>query len=164
MTALAIQGHQSFLASPRNTGSSACSEHIFEVVKETIEHLREPVSQQKPDRLYSELDGIFLECSEKNWDGYDAAPISTAAISEAGLFLSILPSMLPLPEIVPEPTGALGFEWNFGKNKVFAVSVKGNHSIAYAGLLGAGSKISGIEVYSESIPSIIIESIQRVST
>jgi hypothetical protein len=114
--------------------------------------------------LFVELQNIFLECSKVNWDQYGANPISMDALSEAYWFVSSLPSWLPNPEVIPEPSGEIGLEWSFGKDKIFVITIKGNNSIAYAGLLGAGNRIRGIESYSEAIPQSIIESIRRISS
>jgi len=163
MTALALTNHQSFLQPPRDTGTSVCADAIYKLIQDTIKHLKEPEIWHKSDSLIAELKSIYIECSVDNWDGYSARAISFAVFTEAHSFLLSYPSTLPQPEIVPEPSGEIGFEWNFGENKIFAASVKGNNSIAYAGLLGAGSKINGIEAYSDSIPQVILQSIKRIA-
>ncbi len=54
----------------------------------------------------------YQECSEEGWDGYGARPVTQETYDEAVRFLGALPSWLPTPEIVPEPDGDIGFEWN----------------------------------------------------
>lgn len=162
-TALTIPSYQNFLAQPRNTGSSDYSKHLSDIYKSAITYLTEPVSRKKIDEANSELWDVISECSVANWDGYGAQPVSFLAVNEAFSFLNLLPAGLPLPEVMAEPNGEIGLEWDFGPNKVFAVSIKGNYSLAYAGILGAGSRTKGLESYSEAIPSVIIEGIKRIA-
>ena len=110
----------------------------------------------------SELDEIYRECSKEDWDGYGALPVSQKAYYEAIRFLKAWPLSLPVPELEPEPEGDIGFEWNFGKNKVFATSVHGTNFITYAGLLGAGNKTHGTEAFDGAIPQEIINKILRI--
>lgn len=110
-----------------------------------------------------ELDEIYRECSKEDWDGYGALPVSQKVCHEAIRFLKAWRRLsLPVPELGPEPEGDIGFEWNFGKNKVFAVSVHGTNFITYAGLLGAGNKTHGTEAFDGAIPQEIINKILRI--
>ena len=79
----------------------------------------------------------YEECCEENWDGYGALAVSPVVLFEAIRFICALPQRLPTPEVVPEPTGDIGFEWNYGKNRTFVASVSGTKLINYAGLFRA---------------------------
>ena len=105
----------------------------------------------------------YQECCEENWDGYDALAVSPAVLFEAIRFICALPQRLPSPEIVPEPTGDIGFEWNYGKNLIFIASVSGTKLVDYAGLFGTGEETHGTEVFDGSIPPVLIGHISRVS-
>ena len=109
-----------------------------------------------------ELDETYRDCCKEDWDGYGALPVSQEAYHEAIRFLRAWPLPLPVPELGPEPEGDIGFEWNFGKNKVLAVSVHGTNFITYAGLLGAGNKTHGTEAFDGAIPQEIINKILRI--
>ena len=51
-------------------------------------------------------------CDRKNWDGYGACAISEKTIEEAEFFLDLLLALgVAMPDIIPEPTGAIAFEW-----------------------------------------------------
>lgn len=89
------------------------------------------------EELEIELLKVYFECSEENWDGYGAEPISEDVIFEALEFLKLIPEHIPKPEIVPEPEGEIGFEWDYGDDSIFVASVKGTGIVAYAGLLGS---------------------------
>jgi hypothetical protein len=109
-----------------------------------------------------QLNETYEECLEEDWDGYNANPISREAYLEAINFLEMLPFSLPIPDILPEPDGGIGLEWYKKGNYVFIASVSGNNTINYAGLFGESNEIHGKEYFGDSIPNVIIESIQRL--
>ncbi len=153
----------SFLSSsPSNSGvSEECK-----LIQESFDKIRirdlETASGQSLSQLSSILFETFYECREPNWDGYDASPISEKTYFEAVDLLKSLPPYLPLPEIIPEPTGELGFEWQSKKNFVYVISVGGHNQITYAGIFGQGNETHGTENLTGTIPKIIIEHILRV--
>jgi len=108
------------------------------------------------------LGEIYKECSSPNWDGYDAQPISNAAYFEAMKLISLLPEEYDNPEIIPEPTGEIAFEWYRGKRFVFVISVGGHSLISYAGLFGSSSKIHGSEYLGDTFPSTIAYNISKL--
>ena len=105
----------------------------------------------------------YEECCEENWDGYGSLAVSPAVLFEAIRFICALPQRLPSPEIVPEPTGDIGFEWNYGKNQIFVTSVSGTKLIDYAGIFGADEKTHVTELFDGSIPQVLIGHVSRVS-
>lgn len=109
------------------------------------------------------FDAIFQECSQENWDGYDAAPISKKTYFEAKKFIEMLRSLpFPLPEILPEPDGQIGFEWYKEKNNSFTVSLTEKNLIYYAGLFGENSETCGKEKFNDSIPKVISDNLSRL--
>jgi hypothetical protein len=103
----------------------------------------------------------YRECSREGWDGYGAAAITDDAYEEAKTIINLLPSSIPMPDIVAEPTGDIGFEWRRGKGQIFIISVSGKHRINYAGILG-GNKVQGTECFEETLPSVIMQRIRRL--
>ncbi|OHB75843.1 MAG: hypothetical protein A2Z34_05440 [Planctomycetes bacterium RBG_16_59_8] len=75
------------------------------------------------------------ECSSPGWDGYDAEPLTTESLSSVRRFLESLPDYIQQPEIVPEPTGGIAFEWDKGRDVIFSVTLNGDRYV-YAGILG----------------------------
>ncbi|MEC4685094.1 MAG: hypothetical protein VST71_05105 [Nitrospirota bacterium] len=129
-----------------------------------IRELRKAETIGRPlEEALQSLEEVFQECSEEGWDGYDALPISEEAYLEARRLLESLPltSFIPMPEIIPEPTGEIGLEWSKGPDMVFVISVRGKNEIVYAGLFGK-NKTHGIEYFSESLPAVIIENLKRL--
>ena len=112
--------------------------------------------------LLDELYQIYKECSETNWDGYDSQPISKEAYLEAEKLIRLLPTDFKKPEILPEATGEIVFEWYQGKRFIYTISVGGNNLITYAGIFGNTSKMHGTEYFGYKIPDIIIDNINRL--
>jgi hypothetical protein len=162
MTAVAIHDRSTFLTRSYSTGSSEASKKLQKLYVDTVVSLRRSVTWNYLGDALDALRETYEECYEGNWDGYGALPISEATYDEAVRFLNALPSWLPTPEIVPEPSGDIGFEWNFGKNRVLAASVDGTNRITYAGLLGTGNKAHGTEVFDGSIPQTLVGHVSRI--
>ncbi len=70
------------------------------------------LEERERENLERELEKTFSECSQANWDGYDAALVSIDSYSEAKTFLDDLPVLFPSPHIVPQPDGGITFEWS----------------------------------------------------
>jgi hypothetical protein len=145
-----------------NTGSSDVSMRLQEIIENTFRDLRNSVTWSRTCEPLGELRETFAECAENDWDGYGAKAITAATYDEAIRFLNSLPSDIALPDIVPEPSGEIGFEWNNGANKILAVSVSGTNVITYAGILGKGNKAHGTEIFNDSTPANILENIRRI--
>ena len=127
-----------------------------------IEVKPEQQEHDNKEPLYRALYRIYRECSESNWDSEGADPINEQTFQEALALLDELPSDLPLPEIIPEPTGNVAFEWYKGKRNVYVISVGGKSSIEYAGLFGSYTKTYGAEYFSDELPELILSHILRL--
>jgi hypothetical protein len=115
------------------------------------------------DKILQDLRRIFIEYSVPNWDGEGALPVSKDAYHEAESFVKSLPINLnlPLPEISPDNDGEISLEWYRDNRHVFVVTVSGKNSIAYAGLFGI-NKTHGTEYFSDSLPLIVLTSLNRL--
>ncbi len=117
------------------------------------------------DWLYGCLKSVYEvseECSNENWDGYGANPVTRKTYYEAMRLVQILPSRIPKPEILAEPSGEIGLEWYKNKYSVFVISVGGEGVITYAGLFGEGNKTHGTEKFTSQLPENILANIKRV--
>lgn len=110
----------------------------------------------------SELMEMCTSCSGTNWDGESAKEIPQAAYFEAARFVRLLPTILPLPEIVPEPNGQIAFEWHVKRDYMFVVALGGTQTLTFAGLFGADSSVHGTEPFSDSIPASIVGNLHRL--
>ncbi|MBI5739160.1 MAG: hypothetical protein HZA16_00435 [Nitrospirae bacterium] len=108
------------------------------------------------------VEEIYKECSKANWDGYGANPVSRDSVFEATKFLHLIPSSFPMPQVVAEPSGEIGLEWNNNRGYVFAISFGSKNMIAYAGIFG-NSKTHGTEYFGEAIPPVIIDNLRRLN-
>ena len=162
MTAIAIPSRTTAPPCFYSTGASDTSRTLQILYKDTVASLRKSVTWDYLGGVLATLKETYQECSKEGWDGYGALPVTQETYDEAVRFLSALPSWLPAPEIVPEPDGDIGFEWNFGKNRMLAASVDGTNRITYAGLLRTGNKSYGTEVFNGSIPQTLVDHISRI--
>jgi len=107
------------------------------------------------------LPEVYKECSRPDWDGYGAAAITPEVYEEAKRIIGLLPCAIPMPEIVAEPTGEIGFEWRKVPGRIFIMSVNGRHGISYAGIFD-GNKTHGSEHFEETLPSVVIEHLRKL--
>lgn len=153
-----------FWIRPSSEGFGDSSREIVKGIKREIAQMwgSESITFGRPldDALISLLE-IYNECFQSAWDGYDAAAISEDAYEEAKKIINLLPSAIPMPEIVAEPTGDIGFEWRRDKGQVFVISVGGKHRITYAGIF-SGNKVHGSEYFEETLPLAIIQHLRRL--
>lgn len=142
-------------------GVSSASADLATLESEAADHLAFPLSLDQGSRDLLELMLSTLdECLMPGWDGYGAAPVSPDAVQEALAFLRALPAYVALPDIVPEPSGAVGLEWSAG-NRTFVVSFVGRRRAVFAGVLGAANKIHGVEQFVRSVPDTILQVLMR---
>lgn len=160
--AVAGNGYNNYFR-PSSSGASDTSKRLAEFLKSVLNHTRSTAHGSQWENLHEELLGMAAERSCVNWDDQGAQPIAELALEEALLFLDNLPSWIPLPDVVPEPDGSIGLEWYKAPDKQFAISFGGQGSIAFAGLLGNGRRINGIEDFEGTLSPYIQESIDRVT-
>jgi hypothetical protein len=108
------------------------------------------------------LNQIYQRCQASNWDGEGADPILLETVLEAHKLFSLLPSSVPTPELLPESTGAIAFEWYRGRNRVYVISVCGRKSIEFAGLYGLGNEVHGKVNFEDCLPVAIQDHLQEL--
>lgn len=73
------------------------------------------------EEILKEIEEIRVDCSVKDWDGYDGYPISPKAIDYILEFISKLSDEeLRLAEPSPFPNERMGIEWDLMDGKVFS--------------------------------------------
>jgi hypothetical protein len=144
--------------------SSSIISQIFIVDYKNYERIDpgEIYGEGRVARLISSMQSRCQEYSSQGWDGYDAQPIDRKACHEAMRFVRLLPFNIDLPEVLPEPTGAIALEWYKKRDHVFVASLSGNGIIEYAGLFGSGNKSYGSERLGGFMPPIILHHIHRI--
>ena len=111
--------------------------------------------------VFGELSQTVEECSEPNWDGYGAQPVSDGTYHLAHKFLEALPLGTPAPSIGAEPDGHLTVEWYRSPRRMLSVSISPEGELHYAALLG-DSKAYGTEPFFGEAPRAIVDLIHRV--
>ncbi len=93
--------------------------------------------------IVGEIDAVAADCSTENWNGENSEPIGDKTVANAKKFVSLFPDDIPLPDVVPEPDGSIGFEWDFDRDHWMIVSVDEEGSIYYAAKFDEHSKSDG---------------------
>jgi hypothetical protein len=112
---------------------------------------------------FDELNQVYAECLEPNWDGYGAMPVSNTTYQLAYEFLDALPLGTPLPSFGAEPDGHLTLEWHHSPSWTLSVSVSPEGELHYAALLGT-RRAYGTEPFFGDAPNVIMDLIQQVTT
>lgn len=108
----------------------------------------------RSETMVDELDDIFEECSQANWDGYGAKRVYRSLRKTVERFLDALPSSIPDPELSPDPDGEISLDWCYDKDKAFSISI-GRRELTYA-VLDGERRSRGVEIFEDEIPESII--------
>jgi hypothetical protein len=101
--------------------------------------------------------------AERTEDPDRRLPSGDAVVHTLGLITGF-PMETPLPqEIVIDNEGYVALNWDYGPRRVLSVRVASDGTLYYAGLLGHSS-FRGVEISSDSVPTAILQGIERVST
>jgi hypothetical protein len=164
VTAIALSTTRSSLLAPLplSAGRSPAAGHVDDRVGEVCRHLLQPVTFTRAFsngmvRLNAEAAAALV----RGWDGYDADPIDAKAYHHAQYFLSLLPTLTPVPEVSIDPDGEVSFSWDLDRDWVLSVSVGADGRLSYAGLFGS-SKTYGTEWLGSEIPATILGNITRL--
>ncbi len=160
MTTLAISGLPQLLERESNASSTE-SQAVRKQIQDAKRHVR-AVASSMQSLAYPTLEDVMLQCSQRNWDGYHAKPISRLVYERARAFLDALPMSLPAPDIVPEPDGEIAFEWDRGANHIFSVSIGEATGVHFAGLFGSGVERHGVEPFDGLVSPEILSYINRL--
>ncbi len=152
------------LVKAQKTDLSDISDDIMMSTSDSIDNFELPIKKNVDwvEDAFCELDELFGECSERNWDNYQALPILHETYYEAKRLIYLLPNIYPQPELIPEPDGGIGFEWYKEKDSVLIISVSGGNELFYAGLFGKGNEIHGKEQFDNLIPPFVLEGLKRL--
>lgn len=165
MSTWMLAGHDQFsVRVPNSPGVGKESQNIEDLFDEEIASriYETGLWQIRFTNLTESMNTILSECSESNWDGYGATPISTDAVYEAMYFISQLPSYFPIPEVVPEPDGDIGLEWYHDRSNQLVLAFGGKNVVTYAGIFDGVNKTHGSELFIDSIPGVITQNLRRL--
>lgn len=111
--------------------------------------------------LISSLSTLAEECSEPNWDGYGAEPVSSRALRRAEDLIASLPDDLPLPECAIEPDGYVSLDWMPAPYRTLTVSIGKSDRVPYAWVDGTDRGHAVARLADEQLPSRILAEIRR---
>ena len=94
------------------------------------------MAETKPTDALTELDAVFDECADPNWDGRGAAPVACATYGRAREFIEALPPEVPVPDIGAEPDGCITVEWYSQTKCLLSISIgPSGERLLFAGVL-----------------------------
>lgn len=112
--------------------------------------------------VLSELRTITADCSAANWDNSGAVAIDSAAFQKAADAIRTLPDGFPLPEVAPEPDGALSMDWIRTPYRLYSLSVGPMNRLAYAWLDGTDKGHGVVGFDGINLPERVLSDIQRI--
>jgi hypothetical protein len=96
-----------------------------------------------------------------DWDGEGAAAISSFAVDAAIALSTALPQNLPVPDVQPETTGEITFEWRKDSTHIAVLAVDGQY-VRWSALAGPDAPRSGAQRYEKMIPGAALDVIREV--
>jgi hypothetical protein len=141
-------------------GTSETARYVSSQMDKGLNYLQDSIIfGMKP--CFDELHLVFEECQNRNWDGYQAEPVTDETYHMALQFLKALPLGSPSPSIGAEPDGHLTLEWYRSPRRTISLSVSPEGVLHYAALLG-GNKAYGSETFFGEVPETIMTLVKRV--
>lgn len=140
-------------------GFSAAARAIAGLLQGATRHARANASDWRTLAI-THVYRLREEYAEDGWDGYGAQPIRADTARHAEQFVSMLPAYLPAPDILPESDGEISFDWWFGPNAQFSISIGPSGTLTYAGLIGKGVRRYGSEPLGQNVSPHILSSIE----
>ena len=102
-----------------------------------------------------DIDNVAKECSEPNWDGYGAMPVSLYSVRHAKRLVEGLPLDAKPPSASAEPDGCITLDWHVSHEETVSLSVLPNGSLAWAGS-SHGKKFIGTANEFDRLPSALL--------
>jgi hypothetical protein len=112
-------------------------------------------------QLFQKVVNARAEAEHDDWDGEGAAAVSVAAVAHAIQLSQALATALPIPDVSPEPTAGISFEWYKDPRHVAVLTVDGEF-IRWAALIGDNAPISGREPFTKTIPNEALQAVRAV--
>jgi len=98
-----------------------------------------------------ELWGVWQECSQRNWDGFDALPVEQETYRSAYRLIESLPLGFPRPAIGAEADGQLTLEWRKSARRTISVSVDPAGYLHFAGVYGCDRRYGSLAYFDSSV-------------
>lgn len=140
---------------------SSAARFVEEQVAQHNQALQESAALGIDHLIREELAEVWEECSEPDWDAYNALPVTWSSLVNAHRFLLALPLGTRLPSVGAIPSGNISLEWHHSRRRSLTVTVSPDGDLHYAALLGPG-RTCGTEPFFDEAPQNILDLIARV--
>src|SRR5205085_486204 len=94
--------------------------------------MRIPGEHKTVQTTLRDLMEVYTECSQPNWDGYNAFPVTEGTVQQARRVLESFPPEIPAPSFGAEPHGLMTMEWYCSPRQSLSVGVDGEAKLYYA--------------------------------
>jgi hypothetical protein len=141
-----------FSMSQYGLGVSSASQELVACVQQIHNHTEDAIFFSWKAIVRHDLIEAYQNCNEQDWNGYDATPITAQTMLAGMTLLELLPDCM-MPEVVPEPTGKIGFLWEKSPSASFVIAVNSD-SIAFAESIGS-RKRHGETIFLSTLPDDI---------
>ena len=110
------------------------------------------------------LGGLYSRCRDRDWDGYDADPVTEEhIISALKLVKVVIDAGLPMPEFGAEPDGVVVLDWYGANRSVISISVDLSGQLDWASVLPDGSRVRGSTTFKGKLDDTIKQAIQDIA-
>lgn len=146
-----------YIGMPGSCGVSDVHERVNDMFRKAATHAYSAYSLGLRQNILPALENIWDECSVQGWNGYNAAPVTVAAMQDAFSYCEQL-STRRIPDVYADPRGGIIFEWRNDPDSFFLLNFSGNGAIAYASVFG-NEEIHGsskaVRIIPENIRDIV---------
>jgi hypothetical protein len=112
--------------------------------------------------LQQTLIEVWQESSSENWDNYGAKPITWETVFQSAKLISTLPTLIPDPDVVPEPAGEIGLEWYIDAEHRLSLGVNATPCLAYVARFGKDNRVFGTECFEREFPQLLLQLLKRI--
>lgn len=142
-------------------GESEAAQFVWDQLTAHNRFLHKSAASGIESLIREELADVWIDCSEADWDGYGAVPVTWDTYQLARRFLLSLPVGTQIPCIGAEPDGHITLEWHHAPRRTLSVSISPDGDLYYAALLGPG-RTCGTEPFFGEVPKRILDLIRDV--
>ncbi len=149
------------MTATQTRGESSAAQFVQEQVARQNRFLQKSAALGIEHLIREELAEVWEECSQPDWDAYNALPVGWDSLVNAHRLLLALPLGMKLPSIGAIPSGHITLEWHHSRRRSLTVTVSPDGDLHYAALLGPG-RTCGTEPFFDEAPQTILDLIARV--
>jgi hypothetical protein len=162
-TAVATSRLYGLIAPNRSTARSEPAIRLSELLEQARWHLIASFSvRYTAEMTLAELDQVCDEASYEGWNGGSGKPVSRETYMNAKLFLELLPTTAPPPEISADGDGDIALDWVFGERKALTVRIDRVGRCTFAWMRGRRTH-RGTDWLDDGIPSPIVDALSQLA-